>query len=154
MDNRAVLIFLCMLCTQAPCKPAGRDDTEEATRAAIKIVLQLVRGLLHQLALPGLLPNTSCSTLNITEDIGLKHQPLSAHRLSSVSCYMQKLSQLPQIPELSDKLTTVVQIIQDTKRLFNSTTPKNCSLPAFEQQLDAHVFARCFLQLVEKDSSS
>ncbi|MEQ2201757.1 hypothetical protein XENOCAPTIV_017550, partial [Xenoophorus captivus] len=101
-----------------------------------------------------LLPN-NCSTPNITEDIGLKHQPLSAHHLSSISCYMQKLSQLPQIPELSEKLMTDVQIIQDTKRrLFNSTTPTNCSLPAFEQELDAHKFAGCFLQLVEKDLSS
>ncbi|MEQ2234009.1 hypothetical protein ILYODFUR_027562 [Ilyodon furcidens] len=137
-----------MLCTQAPCKPAGRDNTDEAPRAAIKIVLQKVRELLHDLAISGLLSNT-CP--DITEDIGLKHEPLSAQRLSSVSCYMQKLSQLPQIPELSDKLRAAVQIIQDTERLFNSTTPKNCSLPAFEQQLNAYELVGCFLQLVEKD---
>ncbi|MEQ2179691.1 hypothetical protein GOODEAATRI_027743 [Goodea atripinnis] len=132
-----------MLCAQAPCKPASR--------ASIKIVLQDVRGLLHQLALSGLLPN-NCSTL---EDIGLKHQPLSAQHLSSISCYMQKLSQLPQIPELSEKLMADVQIIQDTERqLFNSTTPENCSLSAFEQELHAHKFAGCFLQRVEKDLSS
>ncbi|MEQ2265765.1 hypothetical protein XENORESO_012215 [Xenotaenia resolanae] len=139
-----------MLCTQAPCKPAGRDKTDEATKAAIKIVLQEVREMLHDLAISGLLPNT-CTNPNITEDIRLKNQPLSAHRLSSVSCYMQKLSQLPQIPELSDKLRPAVQIIQDAERLFNSTIPKNCSLPAFEQQLNAYEFARCCLQLVEKD---
>lgn len=96
---------------------------------------------------PALLPNISCS--NVTKLLVLeKLQPLPVH-ISTFSCYMQKFSEL--ITELSQELKEITQVMQDMELLMTGTTvPKNCSLPAFEQELDTFIHAKCFLQLVQK----
>lgn len=98
---------------------------------------------------PGVPPNISCFSVNITEQVGPEQQPLTAHHLSCFRCHMLNISKLT--PELSSNLITISQYSRDMERLMNRRIVHlRCHLPTFEHDVDKYEYLRSLLQLLDQ----
>ncbi|KAK5909887.1 hypothetical protein CesoFtcFv8_003776 [Champsocephalus esox] len=88
--------------------------------------------------------------MNITWLVELE-QPLTAHHLSLLRCYMLNISVMA--PDLSRDLGMISQQTKVMEDLMSKSVPqKNCSLPAMEI-LEASQNVKCLLEHLEEQLS-
>ncbi|KAI9521840.1 hypothetical protein NQZ68_003995 [Dissostichus eleginoides] len=96
------------------------------------------------------LPKTPCHSMNITWLVELE-QPLTAHRLSLLRCYMQNISAMA--PHLSRDLGMISQQTMVMEDLMSKSVPqRNCSLPAMDI-LEASRNVKCLLECLDEQLS-
>lgn len=97
---------------------------------------------------PGVLPNISCHTLNFSELVRPEQQHLTAHQLSSFHSRIADV--LTLTPELSSQLKAIRQSMQDAEKLWTGMTVSQTYSPLSFKDLDAYVYTKCLLELVDK----